>query len=312
MFTAKRIVLFCAIAAVIIGIAFVVTPDDDPDAVVNEPAALANVEHDPGDVQVATDIDQPVTTPNEITATDNCLTPEQLETHPLVMQEAIRVEALATSGPSVEVFRGHSRAQVASFAAQGDSAAMVVLGAMAMTRASGYPEDRAIDYLLVTDIALRTHQYERPLATEVANDLREAYDWFYKGAMHGRVLALINAGEALYALDPDPVNQGFIQQADYDALTRKQKNIFNLTNLYSRATAKVVGEQSDGMLEMLFTLAPTTDDMDAIADSIARKFHDDVHAAGLDAIDIPETAMPPIEEMIGMVCEQFHPQQDDN
>lgn len=241
---------------------------------------------------------------------EDCLTPAQLESHPMMARAADRLAKISWGGPDIEVFRGLSRESVQGIAAQEDSAAMVVLGAMAVLRATGRPEKSAVDYLALTDMSLRTYPINQALEPETAKHWQQAYDWFYKAAMRGRTLALTEAGGALFQLEPSLVAHGWIEQEDFDALSRREKSVLNVQNIYTRMAFLVLRDDTDGVIGMLESMSLHSTEIDRIGRELADQFEKDVQAAGLSKIVIPKSELPTQEEMMAIVCEQYRPKEE--
>lgn len=66
----------------------------------------------------------------------DCLSPAELDADPVLAAEYARLDAVITSGPTIASYRGLSASQLHGLAVQGDSAAMAVLGAVAVMRAA--------------------------------------------------------------------------------------------------------------------------------------------------------------------------------
>lgn len=248
--------------------------------------------------------------PNPAATDGHCLNPSQFETHPMFMNEAAQTNLLSSGGPQVDVFRGHTREQVLSFADQNDSAAMVVLGAMAMMRGRGEDESRAFDYLYPkTGDNLRGPQFGVVVTESAALEYQTAYDWFYKAALHGRLIALSNAGEALNLIEPNPIKQGWITREDYDALPKHEKFNLNASSIYNTAMAQIAGNPTQGVLGMFLSIQPRTLVVDEFARHISQQFEIDRNAAELPPIFIPKSTMPPPEELIKMVCKEYWPKE---
>lgn len=129
-----------------------------------------------------------------------CLTERQFEELPELMQEAERMEAISASGTALTAYENLGEDSLQSFANQGDSAAMVVLGAMQVMR--------AIDWLsgknLIDDVNIGTDE----LSGTASLALNEAAYWFYEAASHGRVMALQQYGQVKGRLFGGPVGVG--------------------------------------------------------------------------------------------------------
>ncbi len=304
MFTTKRIVFTCAFLLAVITASWML----------NRPGSVAPPAEEQ-EVVVAIAVDGDVDTESTErtydaglpTSQDNCLAPWQIESHPLIIAETNAMESLNATGPTMSAYRDLSRADVQALAAQNDTAAMAVLGAMAMLRAKDIDESRAVDLLQFSDISLRQELSRAKQHENSAEEYELAGEWFYKSAMHGRLFALTSAGEVLYMQNADPVFHGLVTQSYYDALSNVEKAYLNPMNIYAAAALDIAGNPQDGMFGMISTALVRSKPMDEMAAKIAHQFAEDQTAAGLPPINIPSSTMPPIEELAAMLCEEYRP-----
>lgn len=233
-----------------------------------------------------------------------CLTLEQLENHPVLAQDAYRYDGVADSGPSISSYRGLSEQELYALTVQGDSAAMAVLGAMSIMRAREWPVQSAVPYLMLEDPDLMSFSYSRPLSAEFLEHMAEARRWFYKAALHGRVLVLYRVGESLSLDQGGPVELGWIDKAEYDGLSSYEKSALMPSNVYNVLAYEVAPELKSGILGEIFSeMMPSTDRQRVIVDELAEQFHRDLQDAGLPPIVVSESTAPPMEDLLSLLCE---------
>ena len=233
-----------------------------------------------------------------------CLTFEQLEYHPALVQDSYRFDAVSDSGPTVSSYRGLSEQELHDLTAQGDSAAMAVMGAMSVMRAREWPVEKAVPYLTLEDPDLMSFRFTRPHSPEFLNHMAQARRWFYKAALHGRVLALGHVGEALSFEQGGPIELGWIDQAEYDNFSSYEKTALMPSNLYNVLAYEIAPELRSGPHgEILAQLMPRTERQQVIVDRLAEQFHRDLQDAGLPPIVVAKSAAPPIEDLLLLLCE---------
>lgn len=242
-------------------------------------------------------------TPN---AAVSCLSPDQIETHPLLAAEAYRWDAVAVTGPTIQSYRGLSSSELGNLSSQGDSAAMAALGAISIMQARDLPEESAIPYLLLEDTKLRSYSIKRPLEPEVQKHYQDASDWFYKAALHGRIMALYDVGDVLWQVEGGAVALGWIDKDEYDSLSNYEKGALNPANVYSVLPYELAPQLRDGpMGEIIAELMPSTERQQQIVGRLAKQFEQDRQDAGLPAIIVAESNAPPMEELLALICEQY-------
>lgn len=233
-----------------------------------------------------------------------CLTLEQLESHPVITRDAYRFDAVAESGPAIAAYRSLSEQQLRDLAAQEDSAAMVVLGAMSVMRARAWPEEKAVAYLLLEDPELRAFTLTRPLSKEFLDHMKQARQWFYKAALHGRVMVLYRVGDSLALEKGGPVELGWISREEYDGLSDHEKTALHPSSVYNVLAYEVApGLKSGPPGQILTALIPRTEQQMAIVDELAGQFTRDLHDAGLPPVVVPESSVPSIDDLLSLLCE---------
>jgi len=234
----------------------------------------------------------------------DCIRLTDFESNPVLSAEYARFDSLVTSGPTIESYRGLSSAALAGLAGQGDSAAMAVLGAISVVRAMKLPEDKAVGYLLLEGPELQAFDFADPLEPEVAEHLEEARAWFYKAAIHGRLLALQNVGEIVASMGASPIDLGWIQQEDYDSLETFEKHALDPANVYAALAFEVAPELRSGpMGAMISGQTPGGGRQQMVLNELAWRFDQEREATGLPPVEISESTAPSMEEFESMLCE---------
>ncbi|WP_405226033.1 hypothetical protein [Lentisalinibacter sediminis] len=233
-----------------------------------------------------------------------CLTVSQLERHPVFVRDMDRFHAVSDSGPSIALYRGLTEQQLLEFAAQGDSAAMVVLGAMSVMRAREWPEEQAVPYLMLEDPDLMFYTFNRPLSEEFLGHMARAREWYYRAALHGRVMVLHRVGESLSLEKGGAVELGWIEAEEYDSLSEQEQASLMPSNIFSMLAFEVApGLKSGPLGRLIADLMSRNDRQRAIVDRLAKRFTRDLDEAGLDPVSVPESTAPAIEDLLDQLCE---------
>ncbi len=233
-----------------------------------------------------------------------CLTLEQLETHPEIAKDAYRYDAVMDSGPVIAAYRGLSEQQLRDLTAQGDSAAMVVLGAMSVMRAREWPVEKAVPYLMLEDRELMAFTISRPLSPEFVDHMRQARQWFYRAALHGRVMVLYRVGESLIFEQGGPVEIGWISKEEYDGLSNREKMALYPANVYSALAFEVApGLRSGPTGEILTAIMPRTERQQVVVDQLAQQFERDRKDAGLPPVVVSESSLASFDDLLLLLCE---------
>lgn len=234
----------------------------------------------------------------------DCVNPSQLESDPALAEEYARLDRVITSGPTIASYRGISSDQLGHLSVQGDSAAMAVLGAISVMKARRLPEERAVGYLLREDPDVWSFSLERPLEPEVVKHIEDARDWFYKSALHGRLLALENVGEMVEIIAGTPTELGWIEENEYSSLTVREKYALEPTTVYHALVFELAPELLTGPFGAVNAeLALGGEIQQAILSELGRQFSEDREAAGLPPIIISESRAMSMEELAAMLCE---------
>jgi hypothetical protein len=232
-----------------------------------------------------------------------CLTERQLESHPLILKDGERLHSVATNGPQIEIFRGVSEGSLRSFAAQGDSAAMAVLGARAVMRALGLDEQRAVPWLQFEDVNMETMLPGKTFSEPALFELDEAARWFYRAAMHGRLYALRNYGEVIAARHGGPVGLGWIEDEDFRSLSSRERSALYPSNVYQNVANGIAPQLTEGALGWFGNfLTFRTEREQTIRTRVTDEFHEASVAADLPPTVVADTASPDLEVLFSQAC----------
>lgn len=254
--------------------------------------------------QIELRAEQDTRSPGTVSDVKSCISEGMLETHPMMIDEMERLDPYLLNSGSISVYRELAESELRHLIAQGDSGAMAVLGAMHVMRARGLPDSEAVPYLLMEKPDLLSYRYKLPLTEEQIRHYELAADWFYKSALHGRLLALISVGDQLIMLGKKPVDLGWISAEDYDQLTRAEKSTFNAASVYQAVAFTIAPEIEVGFFEEIglgfgSKFAKRFAD---IAAPIAAQFRSDRAELGLDPLIIPASALPSYDELTALLC----------
>ena len=263
-----------------------ITPDET-----GQPTIEVRTEQDIGTSETASDV-------------ENCLSNSLLETHPMMMDELERLDTYLVNSGSISVYRDLAESELSHLIEQGDSGAMAVLGAMYVMRARGLPDSDAVPYLLLEKPDIRSYQYNLPHTGEQTQHYELAADWFYKSALHGRLLALINVGHQLVTMGKTPVDLGWISTVDYDRLTRAEKSTFNASNVYQAVAFTIAPQVEVGFFEEvgLGFGSMFAERFASIAEPIATRFRSDRAELGLSPLTVPSSTLPSYRELTELLC----------
>jgi len=235
---------------------------------------------------------------------ENCLSESMLETHPVMMDELERLDPYVVNFGSISDYRELPESELRHLIAQGDSGAMAVLGAMHVMRARGLSDSDAVPYLLLEEPNLLSYRYKLPHTEKQTRHDELAADWFYKSALHGRLLALFNVGDQLVTMGKTPTDLGWISSEDYDQLTRAQKSTFNAASVYQAVAFTIAPQVEVGFFEEigLGFGSMFANRFADIAEPIATQFRSDRAELGLDPLIIPASTLPSYSELTELLC----------
>ncbi len=234
-----------------------------------------------------------------------CLTLEQLQHHPMFAPEQARMEAISINGPTIASYRGLASDELEVLVAQGDSAAMAVLGAMALMNARGQSPDDAVPYLLLEDADLRNYQMPDRNDPDVVEQLEAARSWFYQAALHGRLRALQEVGDIRWQLEGGAVELGWVEAETYNALGARERSTFLPINVYNLTAYEIAPQLRDGPAGLLYQLMPRDPSLAPVISGLAEQFEQDRIDAGLPPIRVPQTTLPSPKEWIKPLCAEY-------
>lgn len=298
--SAQRIIaLVVAVTIVLIGYRYWSNGNVQPEGIeVPDVASPAVIPAEMPDEEPATENVEPI--PVDQAA---CLTLKQFEEVPGLVQDAARMESVAASGAVLDAFRGLDDAALQSYAEQGDSAAMLVMGANAVMRAFGKNQSLAIEWLnhreRISDLDLGNSELT-PAASLALNDA--AY-WFYEAASHGRLLALQNYGQVRGRLFGGPVGLGWVGQEEYDALSAGEKTSLVPANLYAQLAYDIAPALREGALGDLTRMVPESSIQQDVRRNLATEFAETLAASGLPPISVAPTATLDVDVLFDQLCE---------
>ncbi|MEM7277009.1 MAG: hypothetical protein AAF385_02695, partial [Pseudomonadota bacterium] len=239
----------------------------------------------------------------EPTSSDSCLTLELLEDLPALIQDGYRLEPVMDSSPEISAYRGLSESDLLQFAAQGDSAAMAVLGAMSVMRAREWPVSKAVAYLMYEDLQMMNPHRRHHDSEDFLKHMAQARKWFYDAALHGRVLTLHRVGNALLFEQGDAVALGWIDKEEHDLLSNFEKTALMPSNVYNALAFEIVPELESGPIgETIAAILPRTERQQKIVKQLSTQFSQDLTNAGLEPITVAESTAPSREEMLKLLC----------
>jgi len=207
-------------------------------------------------------------------ATDEqrCLTMAEVRENSAVRQLMRQLDAAAARGADIEIFRGLDEAEILGYAEQGDSAAMIVTGAILVLQAYGSNSSRAIDWLS-GDGYLEDVDPDQPVSPNAGLALNDAAYWFYRAALHGRLLALQHYGEVRSQLFGGPVGLGWISRDEYDLLETDQRDALAPAKVYRSAALDMIPGANAGFIQGTTRLPSTNEIADPIRNEILHEFN---------------------------------------
>ena len=230
-----------------------------------------------------------------------CLTPEQLETHPLVLADIATLESVTSTGNQFGAYRQLRVVELEALAIQGDSAAMVVLGDKVVERVLG-PWTRTPSFGLGAIPSLQTalNTDSEPLTVAEVSALETARGWYYDAALHGRVAALAQFGLVRHVLEGNAVDLGWMPAAEYAQLSQGQRSSVYPARIYEH-----VGHMArPGITEMFGgqVFSRPTDLQQPIVDRLTQEFLRDREARGFQNFEPLRAAISDREQILKLVC----------
>ena len=180
---------------------------------------------------------------------------------------------------------------------------MAVLGAMSYMEAIGLSKDQAVTYLSKEPITIPAYQIQRGLAPEQAKHFREARDWYYKAALHGRLLALSHVGSIVAYLEVGPKGRERFENEGWEGVQDLLNRAIYLSDVHAAMPQQIAPQLCGGALN--FCVMPGSDEQIAMTTDLVRQFEQDRQDAGLPPVGIPESTAPTAEELKSMICESY-------
>ena len=233
--------------------------------------------------------------------TPDCLSLEELE--PAMIRDSYRFEQASAGGSTISAYRGLAMDELHDFANQGDSAAMTVLGAMALVQARGLAADNAVAYLLA-EPGLQPGDVDLPPDAATAALLEESRNWFFRAALHGRVLALYHVGDVLWTQGIGPVELGWISREEHDQLQPTARNVLMPQNVYGKLAFEIAPGLKTGPLgDAMYNLLPETERQQQIVALLKQQFEEALEAAGLPPVSITASTLPATAVLRRSICD---------
>jgi len=294
----KAVLLLVSLVAVLIGYRVLPGTPDSPATV--PPMVVEPTSPDPvvtNETEV-TNIDQSAG-PREVT---ECLTLDQVRAHPIVRQLMSRLDAAAARGVDIEIYRGLDESEVLGYAEQGDSAAMVVTGAILALRAYDADSSRVIEWL--TSIGhLDGVEIRQQMSSDASLALNDAAHWFYQAALNGRLMALPLYGQVRSQLFGGAVGLGWISREEYDSLDPRQKKELLPQNMYHRVARDMIPGSVSGFIQGSKRLPSSSE----IAERVRNDIHHEFNMALSDSdLPLPITAAgdpAEFEKLRSQICD---------
>lgn len=226
-------------------------------------------------------------------------------THPWLIAESTRLERLSGEGPSFIAYQGLSERELEGLAAQQDSGAMIVLAERAVASARGEPLDNVVARLAGQEPSMNNGARRDVDEEAQKSQLANAEKWFYLAALHGRVAALTQLGDVQRRLGLGPVELGWIEAQDYEALEQDTRLRLWPTLVYQEAAFRLGGGIMESPLFVLLMEShqpqPAADD-DAVR-AVTTRFERDLRERGLRMPDIPEYQGPDLDAWRAEFCD---------
>jgi len=205
----------------------------------------------------------------------DCMTLEQMEAHPLLLNEAEYRAAMSTTGSPLLPYVGLDEPTLLSLVEQDDSAAMAVMGARSQAVAHGLPPERADGFFTLFAAGERPTSNvafdngpkpARPadFSPEQRRAAESAYQWYWEAALHGRYSALTHAGLVRQQLGDNAVSMGWVSEEAHGALDPHTRFSLWPFSVYSEASMLLeAGELDSSILTKILMdiAAPTRSDL---------------------------------------------------
>jgi|GEM_PF-6765927 len=175
--------------------------------------------------------------------TADCISLDDIDSHPVFAQDHARFDSFMAQGPAIDAFRGLSPGDVDAMARQGDTAALVVAGAMAEMRAANVDEGLAVSYL---NFDARVERPKPPLNEHESRELERAAALYYEAALRGRFGALWRFADALDRLRGGAVGLDWISEAEFENLDSRSQVSLDPVLVFSMVAERLGAELLQG------------------------------------------------------------------
>ncbi len=215
------------------------------------------------------------------------------------------LQVLSGAGYSPEALESYSvlnRATVTELAHQGDTLAMLALAELEVYSARGFGDE-------ANWTARHQMSSDRPIEVLSKNEQRERWNealhWYYRAALEGRVLALIQYGRTLSETAVTPAELGWLPEADYHPLTDAEKQAMAPSLIYSEVAKRLAPESYDWAMRPVDSITPEhefTDAHEFIIASTVERFFKDLDAGGYATPEALTTNFPVYSMSTGAQC----------
>lgn len=151
----------------------------------------------------------------------------------LIQYDDERLRAILLEEDDIEVYRGLGIQQLEHLAAQGDSAAMVVLALALMVSEMGLEDTDTVPLVQGEIDEGSLTGLDAP--SKLAPAFRHMADWMYEAAVHGRLEAFKELGEPLEMAGLTAVDLGWLDAAAYESLSDLEKRRLKPGRVYETA-----------------------------------------------------------------------------
>ena len=240
-------------------------------------------------------------------ARESCWEIEDFDEQDLPDEELALIYSAVPLGPDFEDFRHLDPASLQAIAEQGDSAAMALLGMMAMGEAYGVSPDDVFALILgeadEDSITINPGIESMDEATTTALH-EEAEFWFYEAALHGRVGALALNAFVNAQLERDAVSLGWITAEELEAMEPTVRVTMQPSLVYLGALLQLVpAAAAVGPFASWPSEGVQYEESLRAQHRIIEQYHRDLADRGLPRPEILDAELPVFAEIAGAICD---------
>lgn len=234
-----------------------------------------------------------------------CWEIENIAEQDLPEHELELVLSVAPMGPDFENYRHLDPASVEAIAAQGDSAAMTLVGLMTMGEVYGADADDVFALIVGDDTSEEIFNSLTTPATEpeVVVRYEQASDWFYDAALHGRLGSLVLKGFVDTQLQRTAVDLGWISADAYEQLDSSGRSALQPAVVYLGAVLQLAPGLAVGAFKNPPPVLIENDAMVNAVHEIMRQYHQDLANRGLPRPAILDAELPVFSELADSMCD---------